>query len=78
MANNTTTAANKAEKTVKIKLPLTKHEKDDVAVAVNDRTWLIQRGVEVEVPECVVEVLKHQEEMLRESMEFEEAHADKN
>lgn len=76
--NNTATAANNAEKMVKIKLPLTKHEKDAVAVAVNDRTWLIQRGVEVEVPECVVEVLKHQEEMLRQSMEFEEAHADNN
>lgn len=76
--NNTTTAANRAEKMVKIKLPLSRTEKDDVPVAVNDRTWLIQRGVEVEVPECVVEVLKHQEEMLRQSMEFEEAHAEKN
>lgn len=78
MANNTATAANKAEKTVKIKLPLSRTEKDDVPVGVNDRTWLIKRGVEVEVPECVAEVLKHQEEMLSQSMEFEAEHADKN
>ena len=75
--NNTTTAANKAEKMVKIKLPLTKSEKNDVAVAVNDRTWLIKRGVEVEVPECVVEVLEHQEEMLRVAMDYEEAASSK-
>lgn len=66
------------EKMVKIKLPLTKSEKNDVAVAVNDRTWLIKRGCEVEVPECVAEVLQHQEEMLSQAMAFDEAHADKN
>lgn len=76
--NNTATAANNTEKMVKIKLPLTKSEKDDVPVGVNDRTWHIKRGVEVEVPECVAEVLQHQEEMLSQSMEFDEAHADKN
>ena len=66
------------EKTVKIKLPLTRTEKDDVFVGVNGRTWLIKRGVEVEVPECVAEVLQHQEEMLSQSMDFEAEHADKN
>ena len=78
MANNTTATAVKAEKTVKIKLPLSRTEKDDVPVGVNNRTWLIKRGVEVEVPECVAEVLKHQEEMLSQSMEFEAEHEDKN
>ena len=78
MANNNTATAANAEKKVKIKLPLSRTEKDDVPVAVNDRTWLIKRGVEVEVPECVAEVLKHQEEMLSQSMEFEAAHADEN
>jgi hypothetical protein len=76
--NNTATAAKNAEKMVKIKLPLSRTEKDDVPVGVNDRTWHIKRGVEVEVPECVAEVLQHQEEMLSQSMEFEAAHADKN
>lgn len=65
------------EKTVKIRLPLTKSEKNDVLVGVNGRTWLIKRGVEVEVPECVAEVLRHKEEMLEQAMAFEEAAAKK-
>ena len=61
-----------AEKMVKIRIPRTKKEEEDVFVSVNLRTWLIKRGVEVEVPECVAEVLRHQEEMLEEIMLFEE------
>lgn len=60
------------EKKVKIRIPRTKDEKDDVYVSVNERTWLIQRGVEVEVPECVAEVLLHQEQMLEEAYDFSE------
>ena len=60
------------EKMVKIRLPLTKYEKDDVFVRVNQRTWLIKRGVEVEVPECVVEVLNHSEEQKQAAIEFQE------
>ena len=60
------------EKMVKIRIPRTKKEEEDVFVSVNLRTWLIKRGVEVEVPECVAEVLRHQEEMLEEIMLFEE------
>ena len=65
------------EKTVKIKIPITREEKDDVYVSVNDRTWLIQRGKEVEVPECVAEVLRHREEMLQYAFEFSESVANK-
>lgn len=61
------------EKTVKIRLPRTKAEDGDVFVSVNDRNWLIQRGVEVEVPECVAEVLRHQEDALEEAYLFCEA-----
>lgn len=75
--NNNTTAAN-AEKTVKIMLPISRTEKDDVPVGVNGRTWLIKRGVEVEVPECVAEVLKHRDEMLSASFDFEDAHKNEN
>lgn len=64
-------------KTVTINLPLSRHEKDDVFVGVNGKTWLIKRGVDVEVPACVAEVLKHREEMLAEAMAFEEAAADR-
>lgn len=59
-------------KTVKIKLPLTKHEKDDQYVAVNGKTYQIKRGVTVEVPESVVEVLENKERMLAVAFAFEE------
>lgn len=56
---------------VKIRLPrLTKNDAD-VFVSVNEKTWLIKRGVEVEVPACVAEVLRHQEEMQEEAFEFD-------
>lgn len=61
------------EKTVIIKLPLSRKEKEDVFVGVNGRTWSIQRGVEVEVPWYVAEVLQRREQMLSQAMEYEEA-----
>lgn len=59
------------EKTVKIRLPKTRENQDDVFVSVNNRTWQIKRGVEVEVPECVAEVFHNQERMLEEIFAFE-------
>ena len=61
------------EKTVKIRLPITKEQKDDVFVSVNSRTWLIKRGCEVEVPECVAEVLRLQEIQLEQAMLYNES-----
>ena len=63
------------EKMVKIRLPKTKANEDDERVWVNKRSWQIQRGVEVEVPECVAEVLRHKEEALEDIMRFNEANA---
>lgn len=60
---------------VTIKLPRIKGESDSVWVSVNMDNWQIKRGVEVEVPYCVAEVLKHQEEMLEKIAEFEEKNA---
>ena len=57
------------EKMVKVKIPKVRANQEDVFVSVNERTWIVKRGVEVEVPECVAEVLKHQEEMLDHIME---------
>lgn len=61
----------------KIKLPLTRTEKEDKWCAVNGKTFLIKRGEEVEVPDYVAEVLQHEEEMLVAGMEYE-AEASKN
>lgn len=61
------------EKMVKIRIPRTSPKQEDVPVWVNERSWLIKRGVEVEVPECVAEVIMHQEEMMETIMMFEAA-----
>jgi len=63
------------EKTVKIKLPRERGDQEDVFVGVNERTWLIKRGVEVEVPECVAEVLVNREKMLESIMAFQNENA---
>lgn len=58
-------------KKVKIKLPLTRTEKDDVFVGLNGKSYLIKRGVEVEVPVGVAKILERREKMLSVAMEFE-------
>ena len=60
------------EKTVTIRLPKNRGQQEDVFVSVNNRTWLIQRGVNVAVPACVAEVLRHQEKMQETIMLFEQ------
>ena len=51
-----------AEKKKMVKIKLFKdygEYRDDVFVAVNGESYLIQRGVEVEVPDYIAEVLEH-------------------
>ena len=57
--------------TVKVRLPKMKADQEDVFVSVNDYTCIVKRGVEVEVPVFVAEVLRHREQMLEKIMEFE-------
>lgn len=59
------------QKKVKIKLPLSRNEKEDVFVGINGKTYLIKRGVEVTVPENVAKVLERKEKMLEIAMEYE-------
>ena len=58
-------------KKVKIKLPLTRTEKDDVFVGINGKRYLVKRGVEVAVPAAVARVLARREKMLSIAMAFE-------
>lgn len=51
------------EKLVKIRIPRERDRQDDVFVCVNGRTWLIKRGVEVEIPECAAEVIRNAEDV---------------
>ena len=70
---NTAAETAKKEKLVKIRIPITRENNADVYVSVNERNWLIKRGEEVEVPECVVEVLRNQEIALEKAYNFNEA-----
>lgn len=60
-------------KTVTVRIPRLNPKQEDVFVSVNNYTCIVKRGVEVEVPVFVAEVLKHQEEMMETIMRFEEA-----
>jgi hypothetical protein len=64
-------------KMVKIKLPRTSAKQEDLFVSVNMETFIVKRGVEVEVPDYVAEVIQHQEEQLENIMLFNEARATK-
>ena len=76
-AETTKTAENAAAKkpakpkTVKIKLPLTRTEKNDEYVCLNGKGYLIKRGVEVEAPYGVAKILERKEKMLSIAMEYE-------
>ena len=70
------TTAN-TKKMVTLRIPRTKADEEDVFVSVNMETYLIKRGVEVEVPDYVAEVLRHKEEMLENIMLFNDAKASK-
>lgn len=58
------TVKNDTEKKVKIRLPRERNQSATEIVWVNERRFEIKRGVEVEVPECVYEVLQRKEESL--------------
>lgn len=66
------------KETVHIKLPLIKGGADSVHVGVNGRFWQIKRGVSVDIPVAVYEVLQHQEEMELQAQEYEDTLAKRN
>ena len=57
-----------SEKTVTIRLPLTREEREDVFVGINGHNWLIKRGEQGKVPQAV---LARKEKCLAMAMEFE-------
>lgn len=74
---NEKTAKEETVKMVSIRLPRERGNNEDVFVSVNNRNYLIQRGVKVEVPWFVYEVLQHQEEMLEQIILFDEKNSQK-
>lgn len=67
------TTAEAKEKMVKVYIPFERGANGDVYVSVNNRSWLIQRGVEVEIPECAAEVLRESERAREEAWKFEQS-----
>ena len=60
-------------KTVTLRIPRTSPRQEDVFVSVNNYTCIVRRGVDVEVPDFVAEVLRHQEQMMETIALFEAA-----
>ena len=61
------------EEMVTIKLPKIRGGADSIWVSVNDKKWQIKRGVEVEVPACVAEVLEAREKQLERAYDYLES-----
>jgi len=60
---------------IKIKIPKSKTDKEDVPISINERSFIIKRGVEVAVPRPVYEVLRDKEEAEAQRMAYIEANA---
>ena len=65
----------KKEETKTVFIPKDRINNEDVLVSINDRNYLIKRGVPVEVPLCVAEVLENQQKMLDQIDAYNEAFA---
>ena len=63
------------EKKVSFKIDKTRERSGDVFVSVNERTFQIKRGVEIMLPERVVEVLKYALRAEEERIAFDEENA---
>lgn len=59
-------------RTVTIRIPRDRDDPEDKVVWVNERRFLIKKGVPVEVPEEVADILKHEEEALQYIYDYEE------
>jgi hypothetical protein len=49
------------EKLVKVLVPKTRKDEDDLRLWINDDSWLIKKGVYVEVPERVAKALERRQ-----------------
>lgn len=77
MASKNTTTEEKTvptteEERVTIRLPLSREDRDDVYVGLNGKSYLIKRGVNVDVPAGVAEILRRREEMLEIALAYED------
>lgn len=57
-------------KKVKLTIPKTKYQTEDYYLAINGKSWQIQRGVPVEVPEYVALAVARHEQCAITSIDF--------
>lgn len=62
-----------ADRTVRVRLPKENPQQEDMVVWVNETRYIIKRGVYVDVPLAVAEVLEHAERMEEKAMTFAES-----
>ena len=60
------------EKYVTIRIPRDRDDKEDKVVWVNERRYIIQRGIPVDVPESVAAILEQEEKMLEYIYDYEQ------
>ena len=70
--------AKSEEGTVRVRVPRDRRDQEDKVVWVNERRFVIKRGVEADVPAAVAEVLRHEEEMLLKAGDYERSLAEKH
>lgn len=66
-------AKKKTDEKVTIKIPRFNKDQEDVVVWVNQKRYLIKRGVPVSVPKCVAAVLENQERMEQVAYDFNDS-----
>ena len=75
MANKDVKVETPAKKKVIINIPVERNgDESDVFVSVNDRTWQIKRGEDVEVPLCVEEAIKNANRQYAKAVQYSKAH----
>lgn len=56
---------------ISIRIPRERADQEDKVVWVNERRFLIKRGVPVNVPRCVADILAKEESMMQYIFDFE-------
>lgn len=67
-------AAAEQPKKVKIYIPKVRPDEEDEFVCVNDRKWIVKKGVEVEVPPEVAEAIRNRDLIRQQAYENIAAH----
>ena len=77
-----TKAANKAKndhpKTLNVLIPRERKNQEDLVVWVNDKRYVIKRGVSVEVPYAVAKIIQNAERLREKAYEYDETHSRRN